>query len=316
MENELPNIINKIDANIKTIINPFEFALMREIDNHIFSSGKKIRGVICYLFGKMLGRDEKIVLDIASICEIIHTATLLHDDVLDNSHLRRNKSSTNSIWGNKVSILAGDYLIALAIRKLLSLNSDKINTLFSDTVIKLVKGELLHHFYINNFSLDLDTYFEIIECKTASLFISACEAIQYVGEYVYEDGFLKSLGRDIGILFQIRDDLIDYIKENSDIGKPQFNDLINHTLTYPMLILKKNTTSEDKIILERILGNESFNESDKKIILDLMIKYKIKDCVVSTLKNYQNSIMNRLTSVNDSQYKKMFINILLELVEI
>ncbi len=123
---DLSHIINKIDANIKTIINPFEFALMKEIDSHVFSNGKKIRGVICYLFGKMLGKDEKIILDIASICEIIHTATLLHDDVLDNSHLRRNKSSTNSIWGNKVSILAGDYLIALAIKKLLSLNNDKM----------------------------------------------------------------------------------------------------------------------------------------------------------------------------------------------
>ncbi len=313
---DLSHIINKIDANIKTIINPFEFALMKEIDSHVFSNGKKIRGVICYLFGKMLGKDEKIILDIASICEIIHTATLLHDDVLDNSHLRRNKSSTNSIWGNKVSILAGDYLIALAIKKLLSLNNDKINTLFSDTVMRLVKGELLHHFYINNFSLDLDTYLEIIECKTASLFISACEGVQYVGEYVNEDGFCKNLGRDIGILFQIRDDLIDYIKENKEIGKPRFNDLINHTLTYPVLILRENVIPEDKLILERILGNESFNEADKKIILDLMIKYKIKETIVTKLKKYQSNIIDRLSSIDNSQYKKMFINILSELAEI
>lgn len=225
------------------------------------SDGKKIRPVLLLLTAKACGEINESTYNSAVTIELLHSASLIHDDVVDESKMRRGKPSLNAVYDNKVSVLAGDYFLSTALMKsVLSGNLDII-TIISNLGRNLAEGELNQLFLAKEVILDENEYFEVIKKKTASL-LSACMEIGAISTNGTEDDVEKFalLGDYLGICFQLRDDIFDYFDNN--IGKPTGNDIREGKVTLPLLYSLKNNKKEESSKLLNILLQKDLTEQN------------------------------------------------------
>ena len=212
-----------------------------EITKHIFESGgKKIRPLLCIATAEALNYklDKHILL--AATIEFIHTATLLHDDVVDESSTRRGEKTANILWDNKSSILVGDFLFSRAFQLMVATKSLSVLEILSNAAAIIAESEVLQLTNIKNINIDLKTYFKIIEGKTAELFSAACETGAMIAtSNLNQIKSFKSYGKSIGICFQLIDDYLDYKGDKKIMGKLIGNDFFNSKLTYPIIITLK-----------------------------------------------------------------------------
>lgn len=228
--------------------------------------GKQLRPMFVLLSAKLCGSINESTYRTASFVELLHTATLVHDDVVDESMERRGFFSTYALWKAKASVLVGDYLLAKGL--LLSLdNSDfRILQILSEAVRQMSEGELTQLEKARSLNLDEQVYFEIIKNKTASLLASACAAGAYSATQKEESAtLLRSFGENVGIAFQIKDDLFDYGSE--DVGKPTGNDIQEKKVTLPLLYTLNKVDKATKRRLIYILKN---NNKDKKKVKEVI----------------------------------------------
>ncbi len=235
--------------------------IMRFIVNR---KGKQLRPMFVFLSARLCGPINESTYRAASLVEILHTATLVHDDVVDESLERRGFFSTYALWKNKVSVLVGDYLLAKGL--LLSLDHDdfRILQLLSGAVRKMSEGELLQIEKARSLNLDESVYFEIIRNKTASLLASACAAGAYSssGNEQLSDK-LSRFGEAVGVAFQIKDDLFDYGDEQT--GKPSGNDLKERKLTLPLIYTLNTVEKSLRRELIYIIKNQNRNPGEDQI---------------------------------------------------
>lgn len=218
--------------------------------------GKQLRPMFVFLSAKLHAPVNESTYRAAALVEILHTATLVHDDVVDDSYERRGFFSINALWNKKIAVLVGDYLLAKGL--LLSTNHNDFKQLhiLSDAVKKMSEGELLQLEKSRKLNLDEAVYFDIIRNKTASLLSSACAAGAWSTTNDEEiSNRMKAFGEKVGIAFQIKDDLFDYGKE--DIGKPTGNDIKEKKLTLPLIYTLNNVDAAKKRKLIYILKNEN-----------------------------------------------------------
>ena len=232
-------------------------ALLDRIMQYIIKrKGKQVRPMFVFLSARLFGPATENTYRAAALVELLHTATLVHDDVVDEAYERRGFFSINALWKNKVAVLVGDYLLSKGL--LLSLNNDDFVTLkiLSEAVQKMSEGELLQIEKSRNLNLNEDIYFEIIRNKTASLLASACGAGAWstTGDPDLADK-MKTFGENAGIAFQIKDDLFDY--GNETVGKPTGNDIKEKKLTLPLIYMLNNTTPSRKREMIYLLKNEN-----------------------------------------------------------
>lgn len=232
-------------------------ALLDRIMQYIIKrKGKQVRPMFVFLSARLFGPATENTYRAAALVELLHTATLVHDDVVDEAYERRGFFSINALWKNKVAVLVGDYLLSKGL--LLSLNNDDFVTLkiLSEAVQKMSEGELLQIEKSRNLNLNEDIYFEIIRNKTASLLASACGAGAWstTGDSDLADK-MKTFGENAGIAFQIKDDLFDY--GNETVGKPTGNDIKEKKLTLPLIYMLNNTTPSRKREMIYLLKNEN-----------------------------------------------------------
>lgn len=220
--------------------------------------GKQLRPMFVFLSAKLHGPINESTYRAASLVELLHTATLVHDDVVDDAMQRRGFFSINAVWKNKIAVLVGDYLLSKGL--LLSTENKEFDQLgiLSDAVKKMSEGELLQIEKSRNLNLKEDIYFEIIRNKTASLLSSACAigAWSTSNDHAIKDK-MKLFGEKVGIAFQIKDDLFDYGKDN--IGKPTGNDIKEKKLTLPLIYTLNKVSSAERKELIYILKNEHNN---------------------------------------------------------
>lgn len=228
--------------------------------------GKQVRPMFVFLSAKLHGPVNDSTYRAAALVELLHTATLVHDDVVDESLERRGFFSVNALWKNKVAVLVGDYLLSKGL--LLSLNNNDFNTLkiLSEAVQKMSEGELLQIEKARNLNLEESIYFEIITNKTASLLASACSAGAWsaCGDQSTADK-MKLFGELAGIAFQIKDDLFDY--GNAEIGKPTGNDIKEKKLTLPLIYTLNNIDKKKKKELIFLIKNKN---KDKNAIREII----------------------------------------------
>ena len=230
-----------------------------------------MRPMFVFLSAKLNGEINESTYRAAALVELLHTATLVHDDVVDDSLERRGFFSINAVWKNKIAVLVGDYLLSKGL--LLSTSHEDFQHLHivSEAVRQMSEGELLQMEKSRKLNLDEDIYFEIIKNKTASLLSSACAVGAYStskDKIVTEK--MKKFGEKVGIAFQIKDDLFDYGSE--DVGKPTGNDIKEKKLTLPLIYTLNNV---DKSIGKRIiyiLKNENKNKESVKFVIDSVIR--------------------------------------------
>jgi octaprenyl-diphosphate synthase len=265
--------------------------------------GKQLRPMFVFLSAKLHGTVNDSTYRAAALVELLHTATLVHDDVVDESLERRGFFSINALWKNKIAVLVGDYLLSKGL--LLSTGAGDIKHLhiLSDAVKLMSEGELLQLEKSRKLNLKEDTYFEIIRSKTASLLSSACA----VGAWSTTNdeaitNKMKSFGEKAGIAFQIKDDLFDYGTE--DIGKPTGNDLKEKKLTLPLIYTLNNVDTSEKRKIIYIIKNQNKDPAKIKYVMEKVIetggiKYAAKKMV-----EYRDEALKILSEFPESDIRK------------
>ena len=243
-----------------------------EITKHIFESGgKKIRPLLCIATAEALNYklDKHILL--AATIEFIHTATLLHDDVVDESSTRRGEKTANILWDNKSSILVGDFLFSRAFQLMVATKSLSILEVLSNAAAIIAESEVLQLTNIKNINIGLKTYFKIIEGKTAELFSAGCETgAKIATSNLNQIKSFKSYGKSIGICFQLIDDYLDYKGDKKIMGKLMGNDFFNSKLTYPIIITLNEGTNSEKEKIEKLFKKKQKTKNDLKLILEIL----------------------------------------------
>jgi octaprenyl-diphosphate synthase len=260
--------------------------------------GKQIRPMFVLLSAKLCGEITEPAYRAASLVELLHTATLVHDDVVDDSQERRGFFSVYALWKNKVSVLVGDYLLAKGLLMSLDHNDHKILHILSDAVRKMSEGELLQIEKARSLNLQEDIYFEIIRNKTASLLASACSAGAWStskDDVIAEK--MRLFGEKTGIAFQIKDDLFDY--SNDNVGKPTGNDIKEKKLTLPLIYTLNNTDKKTRREIIYIVKNNNQDKQKVNWVID-----KVKEA---------GGIAYAVEKMNE--YKKEALDILKEFPE-
>ena len=313
--------IEKIKFSIKKEMELFEGKFLKSMNSNVpllnrithyvvNRKGKQMRPMFVFLTAKMLtnGKIDDKVYRAASVIELIHTATLVHDDIVDSSNMRRGFFSLNALWKNKIAVLVGDFLLSKGM--LLCIDNDDFDLLklISKSVKDMSQGELLQIEKARRLDIDEKIYFEIIRKKTASL-ISSCCALGASASGVSKDKInqLADFGEKIGIAFQLKDDLFDY--GNKKIGKPIGIDLKEKKLTLPIIhVLNKSSKSKKRWLINCIKNHNN----DKKVVKEVIEFVKESggiDYTISKLKLFQKQALDSLSGFNDNRYKKSLIQL-------
>ncbi len=262
---ELDEFEKKFADNVKGS-NPLLDRIMRFI---IRRKGKQMRPMFVFLSAKIAGSIRESTYRAAALIELLHTATLVHDDVVDNAMVRRNFFSINALWKNKIAVLVGDYLLAKGL--LLSIENDDtpILRITSRAVKEMSEGELLQMEKARKLDIKEDIYFEIIRAKTASLLSSACSAGAYSATDKPETAeHFRLFGEKVGIAFQIKDDLFDYGEDN--VGKPTGIDIKEKKMTLPLIYTLQHADRETKRKIIYIVKNQSTDRQKVNEVIALV----------------------------------------------
>jgi octaprenyl-diphosphate synthase len=236
--------------------------------------GKKIRPLLVLLSGKIAGEINERTYRGAILVELLHTATLIHDDVVDAADKRRGLPSINAIWKNKVSVLMGDYLLSRGLMLAVEGKDYDFLGIITNAVKRMSEGELLQISKTRKLDIDEETYFKIISDKTASLLSTCCQigAASASENKDYCDS-MHQFGENLGIAFQIRDDILDYIGTSSLIGKPLGGDIKEKKITLPLIFSLRNADKNEKAKIIKLIKNGG-NKGDIKEIISFVNKYE------------------------------------------
>ncbi|HYO23185.1 MAG TPA: polyprenyl synthetase family protein [Flavisolibacter sp.] len=304
--------VNLIEAELELFEKKFKDAaksnvsmLDRVMRYVVKRKGKQIRPMFVFLSAKLCGEVNDSTYRAASLVELLHTATLVHDDVVDDSLERRGFFSVYALWKNKASVLIGDYLLAKGLLLSLDNNDFEILKLLSDAVRRMSEGELLQMEKSRSLNLDEAIYLEIIQNKTASLLSSACGAGAW--SVSADQGLtqkLKAFGEKVGMAFQIKDDLFDYTSQN--IGKPTGNDITEKKLTLPLIYTLNNTDKQTRKEIIYIIKNENTRKSKIAYITDVVTKSGGIDYTIAKMNGYKKEALTILHSFPSSPIRDGF----------
>jgi len=261
--------------------------------------GKRLRPILLFLSARASGRVKPVHFDMALIVELIHNATLAHDDVLDDSKLRRYLPTINQKWGNEMAILYGDLIFSNAFKTCARIKSNEVVTIISGTVSRMCYGELAHTERRFDFSLTEKEYLEIIEQKTATLFATACYlgAIFTSNDKRYHSA-LKNYGLNFGMAYQIMDDYLDCTSTENAIGKTAGTDLAKGKMTLPLILLLKSLPANERKKVKRIMSSSS-QPGLMKYNANLGFTSVGKE-VLKTARRYSEKAVNSLKVLPDS----------------
>lgn len=265
------SLIRKFDKKLEAIIRE-DLKILSEIKTYtIRSGGKRLRPILHYCLCQLLGYSGKRWLDIGAIVELIHAASLLHDDVVDEAETRRGLQSVGSKFGNKTAILAGDYLLACGIDHLNNLGYPELMDIFTQVIKDLSISELIQMEWEKNPKITLDIYNKIVYGKTASLFGAVGISAGILSDKNdKEKKKLRQFGIDLGSFFQKKDDAIDYFTPASKSGKVPLKDFYNGLYTYPILLLLDQADKNDKKLIHSLFAKPERSQRDEVVILILL----------------------------------------------
>jgi len=291
--------------------------LLNRITHYIIKrKGKQMRPMLIFLCSKLLssGKVNEKVYRGASVIELIHTATLIHDDVVDESNKRRGFFSINAIWKNKIAVLVGDFLLSKGMLLCIDNKDYDILDVISESVKQMSEGELLQIEKAKKLDIDEETYFEIIKKKTASLISSCCKiAAVSVNSSLSEIKRITKIGMHIGIAFQIKDDLFDYGKKT--IGKPRGIDIKQKKITLPLIYTLNNINKSEKRWLIKSLKKNKKSRALIDQIISLVKERGGLDYAIQIMNKYHKLSLDDLETFKDSPYKdslKKMVNYVIE----
>ena len=299
-------IIEKLDSNVP---------LVQEIGKYlILSGGKRLRPLLTIssfhlLNGKNLSTHNHIGL--ASAVEFIHAATLLHDDVVDTSKERRGNLTANEVWGNKTSVLVGDFLFSRSFQLMTKYGNLDTLKILSDTSVVISEGEVLEISNEKNLEISEDTYFKIINGKTASLFSAACQVGGISAKAKKNEiEALKSFGINFGMSFQLIDDALDYISDSNSMGKNLGDDFKEGKITLPILLAYGRSNDEEKNFWKRVISNLKQETGDFNKAINIINKYNCIEDTITRAKHFADVAIDSLSIFENNLFKNTLIKLI------
>ncbi len=278
------------------------------IGRHIVSGGgKRIRPLFLLLSADLCGYKDARRDHLAAIIESIHTASLLHDDVIDSADTRRGKPTAHALWGNQIVILVGDYLYSNALRLAVAQKSQKIMESLAEATTRMTEGEILQLHRIADPSITMEDYYTIVSAKTGILISAACRIGGVLaGVDNNKEQALASFGLKTGIAFQLADDILDYTAESDDLGKKLGKDLGEGKITLPMICLLRAVSAEERAELEEMIKNHAKKGNQKNLrrILKLFSKYNVIEESMRTAQALIEDAKAELSVFPDHQAKQ------------
>ena len=309
--NLVGNKLNEVNQQIKHKL-ASEINLIHKMTNyHLKSGGKKIRPLLTLCSAKLCGYEKgNRDVNLAACVELIHNATLLHDDVIDDSSLRRGIKTSNSIWGNQSSILVGDYLLSRCFEMMVEDGSPEILKLLSSTSSKIAQGEVMQLEYKGDIDILEESYFNIINSKTAALFAAAAKVGACIAnKNKKEKDALESYGRNLGLAFQIADDALDYYSSKITFGKEIGKDFYEGKVTLPIIFLCQKASVGEKKFLEKIFKKKNRSKQEFNYTQNLIKKYNSIDSCFKRAEHFVNISYNSLNIFNTSIEKSILQNL-------
>lgn len=291
------NLIENLDSDVE---------MVNKVASYVFESGgKRLRPVFLILSALMNGYDGDRSVKISGVVEYIHTATLLHDDVIDGAKYRRGKESANNVFGNDITVLCGDFLYSRAFMNLVKDGDNKVQMILAVAAKTMSEGEVFQLIKTADVKITMDDYLKIINSKTAVLFSSCCEIGAILGDKSEaHQKALAEFGRTLGIAFQMADDILDYLGDPEKTGKKPGTDLNEGKITLPIITLLENATVEEAKRVRNIIVDERSSEDNLNYILDLMHRYDVKVKSELVVDKYIQTAKKCLEMFPDSKYKE------------
>ncbi len=302
---ELKTLNDRISSTLKT-----SNELMNQVvDTYLQTKGKQIRPILVLLSAKLFGAVNENVISAAAAVEMLHNASLIHDDVVDDTKKRRNKPTINSIWDNHIAVLVGDFFVSVALQQAIKTDDIRIIKTISELGKLLSLGEIDQIYNARYHKLSEEAYFEVIGRKTASLFVSCIQ----MGGYAVgvDDERLNKMSRFaelLGLCFQIKDDIFDYY-EDEKIGKPTGNDLREGKITLPLLyaLTRQDLSQHDEML--QLSRKEELNSDEINTLINFAKDNGGIDYAYETMTRLRNEAMEIISQFPDGDTKKSFISI-------
>ncbi len=307
VEDKLAMVDEKIEEKLQSNVD-----LVKKMSSyHLDTGGKKLRALITLSASKLCGyyKGSRDV-NFAACVELIHSATLMHDDVIDNGEIRRGKKTLNKIWGNQSSILVGDYLLSRCFEMMVEDGNLEILKLLSSTSALISQGEILQLQHKGDVDMLEETYLKIISNKTAALFLAAAKIGPIITnmENKFKDA-LESYGKNLGLTFQIADDTLDYNSDLKLFGKNIGNDFFEGKITLPIILLFQKINESEKQLIKDLFLKDERTENDLNKVLELMKNKNIINECYKKAEHYINLASNSLNIFQNSNEKDILRNL-------
>jgi len=286
--------------------------MIPEVANHLISSGgKRLRPMLTLASAAMFGYQGEGHIKLATSVEFLHTATLLHDDVVDESDLRRGKSTARMIWGNQASVLVGDFLLGQAFRMMVEVGSlDALDVLSSASAV-IAEGEVLQLSVAKKMETTEDDYLSVIRAKTAALFAAAAEVGPIIANTPRSTrNALKSYGMNLGLAFQLVDDVLDYGGKAADLGKNVGDDFREGKITLPIILSWRRGTDEERAFWRKAIENGETSDENLDKALGLITKYGGLTDTIARAEHYGAIARDALAPLPDGPHKDALMEVI------
>jgi octaprenyl-diphosphate synthase len=306
-------VADDLAAVDRTIIDQMQSPvdLIPQLAGYLISSGgKRLRPMLTLAAAKLCGSAGRRQVDLAACVEFIHTATLLHDDVVDESNLRRGQASANAVWGNQASVLVGDFLLSRAFELMVADGSLRVLQILSHASAVIAEGEVLQLTTANDTETDEAAYLQVIESKTARLFAAACQIGAVIGDSpAAEEKALEQYGQNLGIAFQLIDDVLDYSAVQEKLGKTVGDDFREGKITLPVILSFRRGNDEERAFWRRTMEDLEQQADDLARAQGLMTRHGALDDTVKRARHYGDRARDALAIFPESPMKSAMLEI-------
>ena len=302
--------LNEIEKALSDNLTPY-LDLVSEVAGHLlFSGGKRLRPLLMVLSARLCGYSGNYDKTFSTALEYLHTATLLHDDLVDDATMRRGKQVAHANWGNAITVLVGDYLLARALSIAAGTGVLRVIQILAQLTESMSQGEVHQLMRKGDINLEEEEYLEVIRRKTAMLFEAACRVSAVLAEASHDiENALAEYGYNLGIAFQMADDLFDYTLSTSALGKKVGADLREGKLTLPVIHALRNTSNGDRDVMIEIIQNRNFSEEEFKTLVGLLDKYGGLTYTNKVAASYIDKAKKALSIFEPSQTKGTLLDI-------
>lgn len=305
LEKDLIGVDQVIDQQLRSSV-----PLIPAVGRHLIKAGgKRLRPLLTLASYRLFQQEDDKAYGLAAAVEFIHTATLLHDDVIDESKLRRGVPTANELWGNQASVLVGDFLFARSFQLMIAANNPHVLQSLANAAACISEGEVLQLSLCHKIDMTIEDCLQILEAKTATLFAAACEVGALLASHKEHATALRTYGLNLGMAFQIVDDILDYCSNEKQMGKEPGNDFREGKVTIPVILAYPHCNDQEKEFFRRAFSNQNHTEGDFATALKILQHRKGPTRAYELAANYGEKARQALNQIPENMIRNLLIDL-------